>query len=120
MAQSIQKGDVFQYTTTGAVRNGQLLVIGRTVGVALNAATGAGEKISVALEGVFSVDSVATGAKTAGNRAFYRTTGSVPKVAAVSGVATGAKYTIGTVWETVTNTSTSVKLKLVGGPLAYI
>ena len=59
MAQSLQDGNVFQYTTTGAVSNGQLLVINRMAGVALDAATGAGKKISLALTGVFSVAAVA-------------------------------------------------------------
>lgn len=120
MSQSLQEGGVYQYTTTGAVSNGQLLVINRMVGVALNSATGAGQKIGVALEGVFQVAAVATGAKTAGNRAFVRTTGSQYKVALLSGVATGAKYTVGTIWETATATSTTVKIKLLGGPLAFI
>lgn len=120
MAYSLQEGEVYQYTTTGAVSNGQLLILNRMVGVALNSATGAGKKIGVAVEGVFQVASVATGAKTAGNRAFVRTTGSQYKIAAVSGVATGAKYSVGMIWETATATSTTVKIKLVGGPLAFI
>jgi predicted RecA/RadA family phage recombinase len=118
MSQSLQDGSVYQYTTTGAVANGQLLVIGRTVGVALNAATGAGAKIGVAMEGVFQVAAVATGAKTAGNRAFYRSTGSQLKVAIASGVAGTGKYVIGSIWETATAASTTVKIKLFGGPIS--
>ena len=117
MAQSLQDGDVYQYTTTGAVANGQLLVIGRMAGVALNAATGAGQKIGVALEGVFSVAAVATGVKTVGLRAMYRSTGSQMKVTCVSGVAGTGKYTIGNVWETATAASTTVKIRLIGGPI---
>lgn len=120
MAQSLQDGKTFQYTTTGAVVNGQLLILGRTVGVALNSATGAGQKIGVAMEGVFSVASVATGAKTAGLRAMYRSTGSQMKVTCVSGVAGTGKYTIGTIWETAATSATAVKVKLVGGPIAAI
>ena len=122
MSQSLQEGAVYQYTTTGAVANGQLLILGRTAGVALNAATGAGQKIGVALEGVFSVNAVATGAKTAGLRAMYRATGSPPqmKVTTVSGEAGTGKYTIGTIWETAATTATTVKVKLIGGPIAAI
>ncbi len=117
MAQSLQDGEVYQYTTTGAVANGQLLVLGRMAGVALNAATGAGQKIGVALEGVFSVASVATGAKTAGLRAMYRSTGSQLKVVTVSGVAGTGKYTIGNIWEAAATSSTTVKIRLIGGPI---
>lgn len=120
MAQTIQEGERFQYTTTGAIANGELKVINRMAGVALTAATGAGQKITLALKGVYSLAAVATGAKTQGNRVFYRTTGSQLKAVFASGAATGAKYTIGTVWETATATSTSVKVRLVGGPLAAI
>lgn len=117
MAQSLQDGKTFQYTTTGAVSNGQLLIIGRMAGVAMNAATGAGKKISVAMDGVFSVAAVATGVKTVGFRAMYRSTGSQMKVTCVSGVAGTGKYIVGTVWETATAASTTVKIKLVGGPI---
>ena len=117
MAQTLQEGRVFQYTTTGAVSNGQLLVINRMAGVALDSATGSGKKISVALHGVFSVASVATGAKTQGLRALYRTTGSQFKITTVSGVATGSKYIVGHIWETATAASTTVKVKLIGGPI---
>ncbi|MCU0806384.1 MAG: DUF2190 family protein [Candidatus Contendobacter sp.] len=120
MSQSLQEGAVYQYTTTGAVANGQLLVLGRTAGVALNAATGAGQKIAVALEGVFSVASRPTGAKTAGMRAMYLATGGVNRVTTVSGAAGTGKYTIGTLWETAATSATSVKIKLIGGPIAAI
>lgn len=120
MSQSLQDGAVYQYTTTGAVSNGQLLIINRMAGVALNAATGAGQKIGVAVEGVFQVASVATGAKTAGTRAMYRSTGSQMKITCVSGVAGTGKYCVGTIWETTTNTATTVKVKLIGAPLAFV
>lgn len=120
MAQNISDGMKINYTTAGAVANGELLAINRTVGVALTAATATGETIAVALEGVFDLAAVATGAKTLGNRVFMRTTGGVKKAVFASGVATGAKYTIGTVWETATAASTTCKVKLVGGPLAAI
>lgn len=117
MAQSLQDGNVFQYTTTGAVANGQLLIINRLAGVALNAATGANQKIGVAVEGIFQVAAVATGVKTQGLRAMYRSTGSQMKVTCVSGVAGTGAYCIGNVWETATATSTTVKVKLIGSPI---
>ena len=117
MAQSLQDGEVFQYTTTGAVANGQLLVINRMVGVALDSATGAGKKISVAQRGVFSVAAVATGVKTQGLRAMYRSTGSQLKITTVSGVAGTGKFIVGNIWETATAASTTVKVRLIGGPI---
>lgn len=120
MAQTLSEGEVFNYTTTGAVANGQLLVINRMAGVALTSATGAGQKIALGMEGVYPLASAATGAKTQGLRAMYRTTGSQLKVTVASGTATGAKYSIGTVWETATATATSVKVKLHGGVLGFL
>lgn len=117
MAQSLQDGDVFQYTTTGAVSNGQLLVVNRIAGVALDSATGAGKKVSIALKGVFSVAAVATGVKTQGLRAMYRSTGSQMKVTTVSGVAGTGKFIVGSIWETATAAATTVKIKLIGGPI---
>lgn len=120
MAQTISEGMVYNYTTTGALANGQLKIVNRMAGVALTAATGAGQQVALALEGVYDLAAVATGAKTAGNRVFYRTTGGVSKAVFASGTATGAKYTIGTVWETATAASTTCKVRLIGGPLAAI
>lgn len=120
MAYSVQDGEKLQFTTAGAVANGQLLVQNRLAGVALTSATGSGQKITLALSGVFELAAVATGAKTQGNRVFYRTTGGVFKAVFASGTATGAKYTIGNVWETATAAATTVKVRLVGGPLAAI
>lgn len=120
MAQTIQSGEVMTITApTGGIVNGALVVQNRTAGIALNDAD-AGDAVSVALTGVYTLAAVATGAKTQGNRVFYRTTGSAKKASFVSGGATGAKYTIGTVWETATAAATSVKVKLIGGPLAVL
>ena len=120
MAQTLSDGDVLNYTATGAVANGELKIINRMAGVALTTATGAGQVIGLALNGVFSLAAVATGVKTRGLRAMYRSTGSQMKVTTVSGVAGTGKYTIGTIWETATAASTTVKVRLHGGPLAAI
>jgi predicted RecA/RadA family phage recombinase len=109
---------VTNYTTTGAVVNGELRVINRMAGVALAAATGAGQKVALALDGVFTLAAVATGVKTRGLRAMYRSTGSQLKVTTVSGVAGTGKLAVGTIWETATAAATTVKVKLHGGPLA--
>jgi predicted RecA/RadA family phage recombinase len=131
MAQTLSEGEVFNYTTTGAVANGDLLVVGHRAGVALESATGSGKVIGLALEGVFNVLCAATGTMTAGNAIYYRPTGTsngkatvCVRTAATGYLATGSniKYarTVGTLWETKTSGArTSVKVKLVGGPMPY-
>lgn len=118
MSQSISNGEILNYTTSGAVVNGQLMVLNRLAGVAMNSATGSGQNIALALKGVFTLNAVATGVKTRGLRAMYRTTGSQLKITCVSGVATGAKMSVGYVWETATAASTTVKVRLHGGVIA--
>ena len=49
----IQKGDVIDFTTTGAVTVNDVITIGPLVGVALNAASAAGEVIAVAISDVW-------------------------------------------------------------------
>jgi predicted RecA/RadA family phage recombinase len=125
MAQSLQAGRIYQYTTSGLVTAGQLAVINKMAGVILSSNSATGDKVSIALEGVARLTAVATGAKTAGALAYYRSTGSQLKVAATATGSVGAtgatgsrKATcIGTIWETATATATSVLVKLLGGPL---
>ena len=135
MAQSLSEGSVFNYTTTTGdspvVANGDLLVVGQRVGVALNSSTGAGQVIALALDGVFNVLAHTTGNLTAGDAAYYSLTSGVKakvrvKAASTGYLATGAniKYsrTIGTIWETkagATSGRTTIKIKLIGGPMAY-
>ena len=49
----IQKGDVIDFTTTGAVAVNDVITIGPLVGVALSAALAAGEVIAVAISEVW-------------------------------------------------------------------
>ena len=132
MAQSLSEGSVFNYTTTGAVANGDLMVIQKMVGVALESATGAGKVIALALDGVFDVLAHTTGNLTAGDAAYYSTATTGTKKVKVRAYAVATGYlatgnvknarTIGTLWETkagATSGRTSIKLKLVGGPMAW-
>ena len=131
MAQTYSEGEVFNYTTTGAVANGDLIVVGNRAGVALTSATGAGQVIALALEGVFDVRCRTTGTITVGNAAYYRiaTTGTkimqaVPVLASATGITanvSGARRAIGTFWETKTSgaTRTTIKVRLVGGPMPW-
>lgn len=120
MAMTQSNGDVMHVTApTGGITNNALVIQNRLAGVALNNAD-AGQSVAIALTGVFDIPAVATGAKTMGNRVFYRTTGGVKKAVFASGTATGAKYTVGTVWETATAASTTCKVKLIGTPIMVI
>lgn len=128
MAQTLSEGTVFNYTTTGAVANGDLLVVGHRAGVALESATGSGKVIGLALEGVYNVRCRTTGTITVGNSAYYRiaTTGTkimqaVPVIGSATGGASGMARTIGMFWETKTSgaTRTTIKVKLVGGPMPW-
>ena len=47
----------------------------------------------------------------------YRSTGSQMKITTVSGVAGTGKYIVGNIWETATAASTTVKIRLIGGPI---
>jgi len=141
MAQTYSEGEVFNYTASGAIVNGQLLVHNKRAGVALNAATGAGQVIGLALDGVFELIAHTTGTLTIGNPAYARTTGGVLQVVATSAVATGNVLftrgahssptgsirlapSVGTIWETkasgVRTTGSKIKVKLVGGPMSYV
>jgi predicted RecA/RadA family phage recombinase len=135
MAQSLSEGSVFNYTTTGDVTNGELIVLGRMAGVALNSAT-TGQKVALALDGVHSLAAIPTGTKALGLPVGYRTSGGL-KVSAVAAGCTGVawsgagptagvvvtygtKYCIGTIWEAAASAATSVKVRLHGGPLAAL
>jgi predicted RecA/RadA family phage recombinase len=112
MAHSISNGEVFNYTCTGAVTNGALLIIGDTPGVALTAGT-TGDVIAVALEGVFTLTKKAAASTNwaAGGQVYYVTTGGVNKL---TGVAAAGKQ-IGTGWAAAVTGATTGSVKLIGG-----
>lgn len=114
MAQSISDGGVFNYTTTAAVTNGSLLIIGDTPMVALNAATGSGELIAVASEGVFTlIRKASAGNVGLGNKAYYVATGGVNKITSVA--ASGKQ--VGIYAAATATDATSCNVKLLGGPI---
>jgi len=51
----VQRGDVVNFTTAGAVASGAVVKMLHTIGVALKSAAGSGEVIPVAIEGVYTV-----------------------------------------------------------------
>lgn len=114
MAQSIREGDTLDYTTTSAVTNGALLIVGDTPAVALTEKAAGSGTISVATEGVFTLTRKASAGNVAlGNKAYYVTTGGVNKITSVaaSGKAVGV-YAAAT-----TTAATSCSVKLLGGPV---
>jgi predicted RecA/RadA family phage recombinase len=122
----LQPGNIYQHSASAAITKGRLLRVGtRLVGVPLISATGAAVKISVALDGIHQLDSVATGAKAAGAKCYFRSTGSQYKVAMTATGSTGATgatgsrtaFVIGTLWEAAATTATTVKVRLVGRPM---
>jgi predicted RecA/RadA family phage recombinase len=107
-------GHVFDYTTTGAVTKGSLLVVGVTPMVALESATGAGQHISCAV-GVAALLTKKAAASTSwapGGRVYFIATGGVNKV---SGVAAAGKL-VGYGLETTATGATTGKVRLIGGP----
>ena len=113
MAQSNREGACLDYTTTAAVTNGALLILGDTPAVALNAATAAAQVISVATEGVFTlVRKASTGNVGLGSKAYYVTTGGVNKVTSVA----ASGKAIGIYAATTTTAATTCNVKLLGGP----
>lgn len=114
MAQSTSEGVVFNYTTTAAVTNGALLILGNTPGVALTTATGSGEVIAVATEGVFTLTRKASAGSVAqGYKAYYVTTGGVNKITSVA--ASGKQ--VGVYAATTTTDAVTCSVKLLGGPM---
>ena len=112
MAYTIQSGDKLDYTCTGAVSNGELKVIGNTVGMALTAGT-TGDLIAMQISGVVSAtkDAGASSGWAVGGRVYYMTTGSTIKLTGVA--AAGAM--IGTGFVAATTGATSGTVKLNGG-----
>ena len=114
MAYSVSNGDVINYTTTAAVTNGALLILGDTPVVALNSAAAASESIAVAVRGVFTLARKASAGNVAvGRKAYYVATGGVNKITSVA--ASGKQ--VGIYAETTTTASTECKVRLLGGPI---
>ena len=114
MAQSLREGDALDYTTTAAVTNGALLIVGDTPVVALTAKDAGSGTIAVATEGVFQLTRKASAGNVGvGNKAYYIATGGVNKI---TSVATSGKA-VGIYAETTTTAATTAKVKLMGGPV---
>jgi predicted RecA/RadA family phage recombinase len=117
MKNYVQPGDVIEITSAGAIVAGRGVLLGSLFGVAINGAAGAGEKVSLATEGVFDLPKVGSQSWVVGAQVFWdaaansgagaaTTTASTHKRigVAVADVAGGAGDTIG-------------RIKLIGVPV---
>jgi predicted RecA/RadA family phage recombinase len=111
---NLEGSHVFNYTTTGAVTAGALLIVGSTPMVALSSAAGAGEVIAcaVGVEAVLTKKAQAS-ALAAGGRAYYVATGGVNKICSTA----AAGKLVGYMTEAATTTATTAKVRLIGGPM---
>lgn len=67
---SVQKGDVINYTASGTISAGDVVVMGHTLGVALSDAVN-GDTIAVAIEGVFTLPKVSAAVFAVGEKLIY-------------------------------------------------
>lgn len=67
----VQRGEVIDFVTTGAVAVGAVIKASHTLGVALKSAAGSGETIPLAVEGVFTVPKVSGNAWVAGEKVIW-------------------------------------------------
>ena len=112
MAHTIQPGEKLDYTAAAAVTNGQLLLVGNTVGMALTAGV-TGDLIAVQISGVVNAvkDAGPNTDWAVGERVHYMTTGGVIKFTGVA--AAGAQC--GTAFAAAVTGATSGTVKLMGG-----
>jgi predicted RecA/RadA family phage recombinase len=69
----VQDGATMDFTTTGAVTNGEVLEFTNAIGVALAAASGASQVIPVAMEGVYLLAKETGVAFTVGQKLYWDT-----------------------------------------------
>lgn len=67
----VQDGSTGDFTTAGAVANGEVLEFANSIGIALAAATGAGQVIPVAMEGVWELPKETGVAFTFGQKLYW-------------------------------------------------
>ncbi len=70
----ISDGKVFEFVTAGAVAVGDVLEFANSIGIALEAATGAGQTITVAMEGVWELAKETGVAFTVGQKLYWDAT----------------------------------------------
>ena len=71
MRSFVQDGKTLDFTTAGAVANGEVLEFTNAIGIAMAAATGAGQVIPVAMEGVYELAKETGVAFTVGQKLYW-------------------------------------------------
>lgn len=71
MRSFVQDGMTMDFTTAGAVANGQVIELTNSIGIAMAAATGAGQVIPLAMEGVYELAKETGVAFTAGQKLYW-------------------------------------------------
>lgn len=66
----VQRGDVMNYVAGGTITNGQVVVMGHTLGVALKGGS-SGDTIPVAIEGVFELPKVSAAVFVQGEKLIF-------------------------------------------------
>jgi predicted RecA/RadA family phage recombinase len=74
----VQRGDVVNFTTAGAVTSGSVVKMSHTLGVALASASGSGQVIPVAIEGVFTVPKVSAAVFVVGEKLIFDVSATPP------------------------------------------
>lgn len=113
----VQKGDVINYVTTGAVASGAVVPLQHAVGVAQSAAAASGESIALALEGVFTVPKVSAAVFAVGEKLIWDTSAGAfddSSATPATGDLTGAAIAV----EAGANGETTCKVKLTPGNAA--
>lgn len=108
-------GHTFDFTATGAITKGSLLIVGNTPMIALESSTGSGVHIGCAV-GVAAVLTKKAAASTnwaAGGRVYYIATGGVNKL---TGVAAAGKL-VGYGLAITATGATSGNVRLISGPM---
>ena len=93
MAKFLEKGDIIKYTLTDAVTYGKAIQVGALAGVAL-AEGASGDEISVAIDGVFLVETDAASINV-GSAVFLSAAGKILAATATGAIAAG--HTVGAV-----------------------
>lgn len=107
-------GHTFDFTATGAITSGALLIVGNTPMIALESATGAGVHIGCAVGCAAIVTKIAAASTNwaAGGRVYYKATGG-NKLTGVAAVGKLVGYGLA-----ITATgATSGKVRLISGPM---
>ena len=104
MKNFVEDGKVIQHTLSAAVKSGDVVVIGKMVGVAVTDGAD-GDTIAVALDGVYSLPKV-TGALAKGAAAYV-----VASDVTITGTATSNTFA-GYVWKAAASADATVEVKL--------